>query len=158
KALGFRNVHAEEFAKAAWHRDEEEAEIVSPGSQRLAILGLGTSVSTPPAGVEGEVVVLKSYAELIAAPPHAFAGKIVVVDHPMTRTQDGSGYGAAVVARSGASEAARRGAIAYLTRSISTGTARAPHTGAQDYVEGAPKIPAAALGVPDADLLAYLVT
>jgi Zn-dependent M28 family amino/carboxypeptidase len=79
------------------------------------------------------------------------AGKIVVVTQGMARTQDGSGYGAAnVLRRSGASEAARRGAIAYLTRSLATGVSREPHTGALNYAADAPKIPAAAISVIDA--------
>ena len=50
-----------------------------------------------------------------------------------------------------------RGAVAYLVRSISTGTARAPHTGAmQPWKAGERAIPAAALGVPDADLIAHM--
>ncbi len=156
KALGFKNVHAEEFAKPSWQRGPEEASVVAPFAQKLAVIGLGNSVATPPEGIEAEIVVLKSLAELLAAPADAFKGKIVVVNQPMTRTQNGSGYGAAVPARSGASEAARRGAVAYLTRSISTGEGRAPHTGAMKYADDAPKIPAGALGVPDADLLEHM--
>ncbi len=155
-ALGFTNVHVEPFAKRAWLRDTESAAILSPFPQKLAILGLGNSVPTPPEGITAEVVVLKSLEELKAAPADAFTGKIVVVNQPMTRTQDGSGYGAAVAARYAPSEAARRGAVAYLTRSISTGTARAPHTGATLYAADAPRIPAGALGVPDADLIEHM--
>ncbi|HEX4117190.1 MAG TPA: M20/M25/M40 family metallo-hydrolase [Rhizomicrobium sp.] len=156
KALGFTNVHAEPFAKQAWLRDAESAEILAPFPQKLAILGLGNSVSTPPDGITAEVVVLKSLEELKTAPADAFKGKIVLVNQPMTRTQDGSGYGAAVAARYAPSEASRRGAIAYLTRSISTSTARAPHTGTTLYAADAPKIPAGALGVPDADLIEHM--
>ena len=156
KALGFTNVHVEPFPKRAWLRDAESAEILAPFPQKLAILGLGNSVPTPPEGITAEVVVVKSLADLQSAPPNAFLGKIVLVNQPMTRTQDGSGYGAAVAARYAPSEASRRGAIAYLTRSISTGTARAPHTGATMYAADAPKIPAAALGVPDADLIEHM--
>ena len=76
--------------------------------------------------------------ELALRAADAFQGKIVLVNQPMTRTQDGSGYGAAVAARYAPSEASRRGAIAYLTRSISTSTARAPHTGATLYAADAP--------------------
>jgi len=155
-ALGFTNVHAEPFPKQAWLRDAESAEILAPFPQKLAVLGLGNSVPTPPAGITAEVVVLKSMEELKAASANAFAGKIVLVNQPMTRTQDGSGYGAAVAARYAPSEASRRVAIAYLTRSISTSTARAPHTGATLYAADAPRIPAGALGVPDADLLEHM--
>lgn len=156
KSLGFTNVHVEPFAKRAWLRDAESADIIAPVPQKLAILGLGGSVSTPADGITAEVVVLRSLAELKAAPANAFTGKIVLVNQPMTRTQDESGYGTAVQARGAASDAARRGAVAYLTRSISTSTARAPHTGGFGYAADAPKIPAGALGVPDADMIEYL--
>ena len=156
KVLGFTNVHAEPFAKQAWLRDAEDAEILAPFPQKLAILGLGNSVPTPPEGITADVVVLKSLEEFKTAPADAFKGKIVLVNQPMTRTQDGSGYGAAVEARYASSEASRRGAFAYLTRSISTSTARAPHTGATLYAADAPRIPAGALGVPDADLIEHM--
>jgi len=80
-----------------------------------------------------------------------------MVNQPMTRTQDGQGYGAAgIVRRSGASEAARRGAVAFLMRSVSTSDSRLPHTGLMGYADDVPKIPAAALGIPDADLIERL--
>jgi len=115
-----------------------------------------TAYRPPPGGITAELVVLKSLAQLKAASADAFKGKIVLVNQPMTRTQDESGYATAVALRYGVSEAARRGAVAYLLRSVSTGTGRAPHTGATRYADDAPKIAAAALGVPDADMLDYL--
>ena len=156
KTLGFKNVHVETFAKPSWHRDAESAEVIAPFPQPLAVIGLGESVSTPPDGVEAQIVVLDNLNQMKSAAPDAFKGKIVVMNQPMTRSESGMGYGVAVAARSGESEAAKHGAIAYLTRSISTGTGRAPHTGATNYKDGAPKIPAGALGVPDADLLAHM--
>ncbi|HWA60322.1 MAG TPA: peptidase M28 family protein, partial [Caulobacteraceae bacterium] len=95
KALGFSNVHAEPFQITAWARGEESAEVVAPHPQRLAILGLGGSVPTPPEGIEAEAVVFRTYADLLAAPAGSLAGKIAVVTQPMIRAQDGSGYGAA---------------------------------------------------------------
>jgi hypothetical protein len=84
-------------------------------------------------------------------------GKIAVVTQPMERSLEGSGYGKANKIRTaGASEAAKRGAIAYLLRSLATGNERFPHTGIQHYEEGAPKIPAGALAVPDAEQLERL--
>ena len=60
-------------------------------------------------------------------------------------------------ARSAAPEAARRGAVAYLVRSISTSTNRSPHTGGVRPAAPDDKvIPAAALGVPDADLIEHM--
>jgi Zn-dependent M28 family amino/carboxypeptidase len=70
------------------------------------------------------------------------------------RAQDGSGYGAAnQIRRRGPSEAAKRGAVAYLLRSLGTDNHRLPHTGALNYEDGVPRIPAAALAAPDAEQL-----
>ncbi len=154
KALGFSKVHAEPFPITAWARGAESAVLTAPYGAGLAILGLGGSVPTAPDGVEGEAVIFRAYADLLAAPPGSLAGKIAVVTQPMARTQEGSGYGAASpMRRSGASEAARRGALAYLVRSLATGVSREPHTGALNYAPDATKIPAAALSVIDAQKL-----
>ncbi len=157
ESLGFQNVHVEPFPITAWIRGPEDAEIVAPHPQQLAIIGLGGSVPTPPEGVEGEIALFRTYADLLTAPPGSLAGKIAVVTQPMPRTQDGSGYGALnPPRRQGPSEAARRGAIAYLVRSLATGESREPHTGALNYEADAPKIPAAALSVIDAELIDHL--
>src|SRR5205823_11065303 len=69
-----------------------------------------------------------------------------------SRTQDGAGYGAAVDARvDGPGEAARRGAIAFLLRSVGTDSHRLAHTGTTRYVDGRVPVPAFALSNPDAD-------
>jgi hypothetical protein len=57
----------------------------------------------------------------------------------------------------GAVEAARRGAVAALVRSLGTLSARLPHTGALTYEEGVAEIPAAALAAEDAQLLHRLL-
>jgi Zn-dependent M28 family amino/carboxypeptidase len=156
-ALGFSNVHVEPFAKQAWLRDAEAGEVISPFPHKLALLGLGNGISTPSEGITAQVVVFASLAELKAAPDSCCAGKIVLVNQPMTRTQDAQGYATAVAARSAAPVASAHGAMAYLLRSISTGTARAPHTGSmRPWKPGERAIPAAALGVPDADLIAHM--
>ena len=156
-ALGFSHVHVEPFAKQAWLRDAEAGEITGPYPHRLALLGLGHGVPTPQEGITAEVVVFDSLAELKAAPKSCCTGRIVLVNQPMTRTQGTDGYATAVAARFAAQEASARGAVAYLVRSISTSTARAPHTGAmQSWKPGEHAIPAAALGVPDADLIAHM--
>ncbi len=155
--LGFTNIKVEEFAKPSWTRGAESASIVAPYDWQIAMIGLGGSVPTPAKGIEAEIIVFSTYADLLAAPEGSLKGKIAVVTAPMTRTLDGSGYGAAGIARrAGPSEAARRGAVAYLVRSISTSDLRSPHTGGTSYAEGVAKIPAAAIGVPDAELLERL--
>ena len=94
----------------------------APVPHRLAILGLGRSPPTPAGGIEAEIALFHSYAGLLAAPPGSLKGKIAVVTQPMTRTQDGSGYGAGSTWRTrGAREAALRGAVAYLVGDIDRG-------------------------------------
>ena len=157
KALGFRNVHAEPFTAQAWLRGPESAEVTASYPQALHILGLGRSVATPPGGIEAQIAVFTSYADLLAQPPGSLTGKIVVVNQLMVRAQDGSGYGATRFIRTdGASEAAKRGAVAYLIRSLDTHESRSPHTGEMTYAAGAPQIPAAALSTEDADLVARI--
>ena len=155
-SLGFENVHAEPFVKHdAWLRGPESAALVEPVARELAITGLGNSVPTPSSGIEAQVAVFSSLQQLIATPVGALRDKIALVNEPMVRTQDGEGYRTAVRARvQGASLAAARGAAAFLTRSITASEVRLPHTGAMLYAEGAPRIPAAALAVPDAELIA----
>jgi Zn-dependent M28 family amino/carboxypeptidase len=150
KALGFENVHAEPFTTRAWSRGAESAEVVGPWPQKLAILGLGNSSPTSAGGLTAQIAVFPTYRELLAQPPGSLTGKIAVVTEKMTRTQSGSGYGGINPNRSAAPlEAAKRGAVGYLTRSLSTDDTRLPHTGGS-----APAgIPAAALSTPDAELL-----
>jgi Zn-dependent M28 family amino/carboxypeptidase len=157
KAAGFENVHAEPFTLPAWIRGAENAEIVSPVPQRLAVTTLGGSVATDANGIEAEISLFRTYDDLLAAAPGSLNGKIAVVTQRMVRTQDGSGYGAAnPIRRRGPSEAAKRGAVAYLLRSLGTDNHRLPHTGALNYEDGVPRIPAAALSIPDADQLERL--
>ncbi len=155
KAMGFKNVRIETFEMPAWSRISESAAIVAPFPQPLTVTALGNSASTAEGGVTAEVVRYETLTELKGAPLTGIEGKIVFVDEKMTRTQDGSGYGVAVAKRSEATvEAAKRGALAAVIRSVGTDSHRNPHTGMMRSVEGAAAVPAAALSNPDADQLA----
>ena len=158
RSLGFVNVVAEPYEVTSWVRGAEYAQVISPYPQALNILGLGRSIGTPPGGIEAPIVVFDTYDAMLALPPGSLTGRIAVVNHPMARNQDGSGYGAVNAARTrGASEASRRGAVAYLVRSLSSDpTSRLPHAGAMRYLDGVTPIPAAALAVTDADQLARM--
>ena len=150
--LGLNPIRTEGFEMSAWQRHSEQAEVVMPFPQPLAVTALGGSVSTPALGVTGEVVLFDSLMALSAAPREEVAGKIVYVGHSMQRTQDGSSYGYFNPVRTaGPSVAAQKGALAYLLRSIGTDSHRLPHTGSLRYTEDAPQIPALALSNPDAD-------
>lgn len=157
KALGFTDVKVEQFAKPSWTRGEESAELVGPYPMKLSIVGLGRTVSTPPEGIEADVALFRTFAELMAAPESAVKGKIVVITQPMVRTQDASGYGVAGISRrAGPTEAAKRGAVAVLIRSISTSDSTVPHTGVTAFGDGVSTVPSAALGVPEAEQLERL--
>ena len=159
KALGFEDVHVEEFVKEnAWFRGAESAEVTAPYPHALAILGLGNSVPTPARGIEAQIAMFWSFEDLTATPPGALVNRIAVLNQPITAAQGEEGYRAAARGRrDGPAVAAARGAVGFLVRSLSTGDSRLPHTGATRYAEGAPRIPAAALGVPDVELLERLV-
>lgn len=154
KALGFRNVRVETFTMPVWLRGAETAEIVAPYPQKLALTALGNSGATPAAGLTAEVVLFRTYADLLAASEGSLAGKIAYIGHAMQPTQDGSSYGAFGAARrSGPAVAARKGAVAVVIRSIGTDEHRNPHTGGTNWPQGVAPIPAAALSVSDAQLL-----
>lgn len=157
RSRGFVNVRAEEVTVPHWERGEESGEIVSPAPFRLSLCALGGSVGTPAGGIEGEIVEANSLEGVDALGEKA-KGRIVFVWKVMERRADGSGYGATVPIRGGAaSRAAKLGATGVLIRSVGTSNARLPHTGALRYEDGVPKIPAAALANPDADLLHRLL-
>lgn len=158
KALGFTNVRIEDYRMPVWERGAEEARVVSPFPQKLVLAGLGNSGSTGEAGIEAEIAYFPSLAALQAAPDGSLKGKIAFVSHAMTATQDGSSYGSfGAVRRQGPSIASQKGAAAILIRSIGTDHHRTPHTGVQTWAKGATPIPAAALSVPDAELLENMI-
>jgi Zn-dependent M28 family amino/carboxypeptidase len=154
KALGYDKVTVESFKVPGWKRGAETAEVTAPYPQKLVITALGGSVATPAAGLSAPIALFKRYDDLLAQAPGSLTGKIAVVTEPIVRAQDGAGYGAGYRIRgTGASEAAKRGAVGYMLRSLGTDNHRVPHTGTMTYDPAVAKIPAAALSNPDADLL-----
>lgn len=156
-AQGFSNVRAEPVKVPRWERGEETGAVVAPVPQRLSLTALGGSVATPPGGLEAEVVEATSL-EAVDALGEKAKGKLVLLWKRMERKRDGGGYGETVGLRvAGPSRAARVGAVGVLLRSVGTSDARFPHTGVLRYDEAAPRIPAAALAIPDADLIHRLL-
>ena len=157
-ALGFERVRAEAVMVPRWERGTAEGEILAPFPQRLSLAALGGSIGTPEAGIEAEVVATENLESLAALAPERVQGRIVYFGERMQRTHDGSGYGKTVAIRwSGAMAAAKLGAVAVLIRSVGTDSNRLPHTGSMGYKDTVTKIPAAALAMPDADLLEQAV-
>jgi carboxypeptidase Q len=147
KRDGLENVRLDPVKVPRWVRGEESVEITSPGRHRLAMLGLGNSIGTPPGGIEAELLVVRSFHDLAAAADRV-KGRIVLYDVPFTP------YSGTVQYRiDGPSRAAARGAVAALVRSIGPAGLRTPHTGMLRYIDGPPQIPAAAIAAEDADRL-----
>lgn len=158
KALGFQNVRNEPFMMPTWVRGAETAEVTSPYPQKLHVTALGNSASTGESGIEAEVAYFDSLAAMQAVPDGSLAGKIAFVTHDMHRTQDGSGYGAFGPVRwIGPNVASKKGAAAYVIKSIGTDYHRNPHTGNTNFAEGVKPIPAGALSLPDADNLERMI-
>jgi hypothetical protein len=158
RALGYDRVYLEPTTFPVWQRGHESAQVLAPFPQPLQITTLGGSVGTEGKPLQAEVVEFASLDALKASPAHGLTGKIAYISLRMERFRDGRGYGPAVSARgSGASEAAKKGAVALLIRSIGTDSDRLPHTGTMRYEAGVEKIPAAALSNPDADLLSAML-
>ena len=150
--MGFANVEIESFPLKLWERGETRVEILTPFPQPLVATALGGTISTPPGGIEAEAVIFETYQELLDQPEGALTGKIVVVLQDTVPAQDGRGYGTSSPIRGqGPFEAAKRGAVGYVLRSLGTHDHRFAHTGATRVGEG--QIPAFAISPPDADQL-----
>jgi carboxypeptidase Q len=147
KKDGLENVRLEPVKVPHWVRGAESLEITSPGRHALVMLGLGNSMGTPPAGIEAEVIVLRSFGELQSRAADV-KGRMVLYNVPFTN------YGETVQYRAdGPSRAGALGAVAALVRSVGPPGLRTPHTGALRYSESSPQIPAAAISTEDADRL-----
>lgn len=146
KTEGLEKVWLQPVKVPHWVRGAAEAKVVSPREKPLPILALGGSVGTPPGGITAPVVVADSFEALTAMGREKVAGKIVVF------TPQWEGYGRTVQYRGrGASAAAALGAVAVLVRSATGRSLSTPHTGAMNYEEANPKIPAASITVEDAE-------
>ncbi|CAB1334751.1 unnamed protein product, partial [Coregonus sp. 'balchen'] len=101
-------------------------------------------------GEERAVLVVESFEELKKRQKEA-SGKIVVYNQPFVSYEETVQY-----RESGASKAAKVGAVATLIRSVTPFSINSPHTGWQDYEEGVQKIPTACITVEDAMMMARM--
>ena len=120
-------------------------------NQPLAALALGNSLGSKGL-IEAELLAVADFDELEKRKAEV-KGKIVyyhsMFDPNIIRTF--GAYGKMGVYRStGASRAAKYGAVGVMLHSLSTAPDNAPHTGGMKYDEDYPKIPAVALGPNDA--------
>lgn len=141
-----------------WTRGEKEKAFMMSEQgekQAMSVLALGNSIGTD--GVlNAEVVEITSWEELKAMPDEHIKGKFIFYNRPMdpTKRDPFDAYVEAVDQRGiGAIEAAKKGAIGALVRSLTLAIDDYPHTGAMQYDDSVKKIPAAALSTLAADRL-----
>jgi carboxypeptidase Q len=158
KKYEFDSVWLQPVMVPHWVRGQKEiASFTSKGkTMNVNVCALGGSVGTGPAGVSASVVEVKSFDELKSLGHHGVQGRIVFFNRPMdpTHVDTFTAYGGAVNQRgSGASEAAKYGAIAVVVRSMSSIIEEHPHTGGMRYAADVPQIPAVAISTKHAELL-----
>ncbi len=120
-------------------------------SVAVDVLALGNSVGTGPKGIKASIIRINSFDEL-EQHKSDLKGKIVLYNVPFEQTfiETFKAYGKNVVYRAiGASRAAKYGASAVMVRSMTNAEDNNPHTGALNYLDSLPKIPAAAVGIQD---------
>jgi carboxypeptidase Q len=145
-----------------WVRGAKEVVKIVKGTKNgksadisLRCLAIGNSVGSGPNGVTAEVIEVKSLDEVDNL-GEKVKGKIVFYNRPMDRKQISTfaAYGGAGdQRRTGASRAAKYGAVAVVVRSLSTELDDRPHTGSLVYDEKYAKIPAICISTNDAEKL-----
>jgi hypothetical protein len=121
------------------------------------VLAIGNSVGTGDNGVFARVIEVKNFAELDKRKDEV-KGKIVFYNYPFNKTLLRGAYGDAVRYRSsGASMAAKYGALAVIVRSVTGAYDDYPHTGALRYNDSFPAIPALAISTKSAERLSDLI-
>ncbi|GGW52828.1 M20/M25/M40 family metallo-hydrolase [Alishewanella tabrizica] len=156
--LGFDKVWREPFDMLYWERGAAKLTVAAPFNQSLVVTALGGSVGTPFDGISSQVVMFNTLEDLIQANKADVQDRIVFINHALERDIRGGFYGQVVGGRArGAVEAAKLGAKAIIIRSVGSSNNRFAHTGQMRYEDGVPRIPAAAISVPDAQQLSKML-
>ncbi len=147
-----------------WVRGQKETgRIVNSrkmGTVEVNVCALGGSVGTGPEGIVASIIEVKNFDELAQLGTKGVQGRIVFFNRPMDPAQINTfaAYGGAVNQRgSGASEAAKYGAVGVLVRSMGSNSEDYPHTGGLRYAPNVPQIPALAISTKHADLLSKIL-
>ena len=158
KGSGAENVLLQECQVPHWVRGGKDKATIyftdDKGKQQsssIDILALGNSVGTGPKGIKAAIIRVNSFDDL-ELHKSELKGKIVLFNVPFEQTfiETFKAYGKNVIYRAiGASRAAKYGALAVIVRSMTNAEDNNPHTGALQYLDSFPKIPAAAVGLQD---------
>ena len=128
----------------------------NPLKRVFRIMANGMSPGTTSDGVSGDLISVASIADLQALGSEAVKGKVVLLDYGVFTT-----YGelSSPVRGSGAIEASKLGAVAYLNRAIApTNSIGGLHTGTiWDFPEGVAPIATACVTIEDSELLTRLL-
>jgi carboxypeptidase Q len=154
---GADKVWLQECMVPRWNRGGKDEAYITDHSkkQSLDILALGNSTGTGLKGITATVMSINSFEDLEQR-KNEVKGKIVFYNYKFNPlfVKTFVSYADAVKYRGqGASRAAKYGAVAVLVRSMTHATDNHPHTGGLIYNDSFPKIPAAAVGLKDADAL-----
>jgi Zn-dependent M28 family amino/carboxypeptidase len=157
KEAGADTVYLQACMVPHWVRGEKEKGYVQIGNMPKYILhlcALGNSEGTGKKGITAGVVEVKSFAELEKLGAAVVKGKIVFFNFAMNATyiQTFRAYSESGGARrAGPSKAAALGAVGVMVRSLASNFDDYPHTGATEYNDSFPKIPAVAISTNDAE-------
>ena len=163
--MGLDKVWLQPVMVPKWVRGTPEFAYIetSPGkTTKVNICALGGSISTPSAGLKGNLVEVKSFEELEKLGKDKIRGKIVFYNRPMDATliDTFKAYGSCVNQRyEGAVNAIEYGASAVIVRSMNLSIDDLPHTGSMTYgnIPVSDRIPSAAISTKDADLLSSML-
>ena len=162
--LELDTIYLQEITVPHWERGRKEKAYFynEKGKNMLDVCALGGSISTGMNQfIKGDVLEVKSLDEVNNLPDSLVKGKIIFYNRPMNpkKISTFSAYGSCVDQRySGAIEAAKKGAIAVIVRSMNVRQDDFPHTGSMAYEEGVDSIPAFAISTNGADYLSKNVT
>lgn len=157
KEAGADTVWLQPVMVPKWTRGAESLKIKKgKGSIEIPMLSLGNSEGTKGKDLEAEIVCFETMEALKNAPEASLKGKIAFLNYPFPAhfpcTFDG--YSEVGGNRyNGPAIASKKGAVAFVIRSLSTGVGNydLPHTGVMSYGDATNKIPAIAIGNAAAD-------
>ena len=119
---GADNIIMQEVMVPRWIRGNKEIAHVEANGKKipLSICALGNSIATPKEGLTAQIIEVNDFSELKELGEEKIKGKIIFFNHPFKEefVNPFDAYGEAILYRwAGATQAARYGAFATVTRS-----------------------------------------
>ena len=159
KKLNLDTVYLQKIMVPHWERGKKEKAYFfnENGENMLDVCALGGSVATGiNQFINGDVIEVNSLDQVNLMEDSLVSGKIIFYNRPMNPKiiSTFSAYGSCVDQRYyGAIEAAKKGAIAVIVRSMNVRLDNFPHTGSMRYEENTDSIPAFAISTNGANYL-----